>query len=103
VVRALLIVTILLGCHRGPSGPTWPRTASPETDGGESLAPRAATLDEEDDESPEATALDLPAALAAPLAPAAKADAPTTTARPTAAPPADEPIMTEELVIEVED
>jgi hypothetical protein len=83
-----------------PRGPTWPRAKAHEVDGGESLAPRAAAraiAAVAEDDKPDRAA-DKPAATPATPAPADKPAA----AAP-AAPASDDPVMTEEIVIEVED
>ncbi len=84
----------------GPTGPAWPRPASRDADGGESLAPRAAARAiaaiVEDDRPSERAAADRPAAAPVPAA--------SVGAAPLAATPAqDEPLPSEEIVIEVDD
>ncbi|HEX3757920.1 MAG TPA: hypothetical protein VHW23_04420 [Kofleriaceae bacterium] len=85
---------------RGPAGPAWPRPAPREADGGESLAPRAAARAiaaiVEDDHAAERAVAATPAAAPSPAA--------STAAAPAAATPAqDEPLPSEEIVIEVDD
>jgi hypothetical protein len=98
----LALAACSMACSgRGPAGPVWPKPASREADGGESLAPRAAARAiaaiVEEDRPAERAATAAPAA--APV-PAASAGA----AAPAAAAPAqDEPLPTEEIVIEVDD
>ena len=89
----------------GPAGPSWPRAATHEVDGGESLAPRAAAraiaaIVEEDRVADRAVA-DKPAAAAAPAmaAPTGTGDR----AAPPAAPAPEELMTGEEIVIEVDD
>jgi hypothetical protein len=105
-MRAGLIVLALAACSAPAArGPAWPQTRSRAVDGGESLAPRAAarsiTAVVEDDK-PDRSAADKPAAPSASSATPA-----TTTPDKPAAPPAvanpDEPVITDEIVIEVED
>jgi hypothetical protein len=83
-----------------PAGPAWPKPAIREADGGESLAPRAAARAiaaiVEDDRPAERAAATTPAAAPAPVASGA-------TGAPAAAPAQDEPLPTEEIVIEVDD
>jgi hypothetical protein len=104
-MRWLFVALILgTGCGaRGPQGPAWPKAAERETDGGESLAPRQSKVvaldadpdDEEDDDKPAvATPAVTPAATPAGTAPAVTTPAVTTP---------DEPIMTEDIVIEIDD
>jgi hypothetical protein len=100
VMLVLVLAACSMACSvRGPAGPAWPRPAAREVDGGESLAPRAAAraiaaIVEEAHPAERAIA-DKPAApaTASPAAPAA----------PAAAPAQDEPLPSEEIVIEVDD
>jgi hypothetical protein len=86
------------GHGSGASGPAWPRSAERESDGGESLAPRAAAravaAAVDDDRPAERSTSERPAA-----APAASASAPATAAP---APTTDDTNL-EEIVIEVDD
>lgn len=97
-MRLGLLVFTLAACSSSASAkPAWPKARPREVDGGESLAPRAAAraiaaVVEED--KPAAT----PAtAAAAPIS----VDKPA--AAPAPAPASDEPITTEEIIIEIED
>ena len=99
-----LLLAIALACSTGcaaraPAGPTWPRPADREADGGESLAPRAAARAiaaiVEDDRAVDRAGGDKPAAAAAPPT-GDRAAAPT-------APAAEEPVNLEEIVIEVDE
>lgn len=97
-MRLGLLVFALAACSSSASAkPVWPKARPREVDGGESLAPRAAARAiaavVEDDKPAVTTAA--PAAAAAPVdkTPAAAPVAPAT----------DEPIITEEIVIEIED
>jgi hypothetical protein len=95
----VLAVAGAVACSpRGPTGPAWPRPAARETDGGESLAPRAAARAiaaiVEDDHAAERAVAATPAAAPSPAASAAPAPA---------APAQDEPLPSEEIVIEVDD
>ena len=98
-MRFGLLVFVLAACSSSASAnPAWPKARPHEVDGGESLAPRAAARAiaavVEDDKSAVAPAAP-PAPAAAPVdKPAAAAPA---------APASDEPIITEEIVIEIED
>ena len=97
----LALAACSMACSgHGPAGPAWPKPAEHRVDGGESLAPRAAARAiaaiVEDDRPAERAVTDKPAA-----APAPASTAPTA---PVAATPAqDEPLPTEEIVIEVDD
>lgn len=101
----LALATCSMACSgRGPAGPAWPKPATRDADGGESLAPRAAAraiaARVEDDRPAEHAVADKPAAAPVPAASAA----PAVSAAPAAATPAqDEPLPTEEIVIEVDD
>ncbi len=102
--RWLFLCIALAACsHSGASGPAWPKDRT-RADGGESIAPRekatavaAAEKDDadEDDAKPAEKAADKPAEKAAPAA--TEGGAPATSA----AAPSDDPITTEEIVIEV--
>lgn len=106
--RALLLASLLIaGCSsRQANSPAWPKMAERETDGGESLAPRAgakaiaateAAGDDDDDIKAVATpAAEKPAASAA----AATAEKPAAAATVTAP---EETITIEDIVIEIED
>jgi hypothetical protein len=98
----LALVACSMACSgRAPAGPAWPKPAAPPVDGGESLAPRAAARAiaaiVEEERPAERAAADKPAAAPA----AASAAAPAAPA--TATPGQDEPLPTEEIVIEVDD
>jgi hypothetical protein len=101
-MRLGLLVIALLGCsHPRPTGPAWPELHARETDGGESLAPRAAAraiaAAGEDDHAADRAAGDKPAAPATPAsAPPEKPAAGTVTVT-------EEPLNAEDLVIEVDD
>jgi len=94
----LALAAYSMACSgRGPAGPAWPRPASRDADGGESLAPRAAARAiaaiVEDDRPAERAAADRPAAAPVPAASAG--------ASPAAATPAqDEPLPSDEIVID---
>jgi hypothetical protein len=103
LVRRALLVILLAACSAPASrGPAWPKLADREVDGGESLAPHTASTVEgvvevSEDTEEDGEAEDKPAA-AAP----AKAETPTGAASGSSATP-EEPITTEDIVIEVED
>lgn len=101
--RVLFCVTVALAActHSGSSGPAWPKDRT-RADGGESIAPRetskaVAIVEQEADADDDAKPADKPADKPAEK-PAAAAEAGTPVA-PAAA--AEEPITTEEIVIEV--
>jgi hypothetical protein len=100
VVLALAACSMACSGHV-PTGPAWPKPVARQVDGGESLAPRAAARAiaaiVEEDRPAERAAADKPSAAPA----AAGAAAPAASA--TAAPAQDEPLPTEEIVIEVDD
>jgi len=102
-MRLGLLVIALAACSSpAAAGPSWPKATAREVDGGESLAPRAAARAiaalVEDDK---------PADKAADKSPAASTGTGGTADKPPAATPSaltpDDPIMTEEIVIEIED
>jgi len=100
----LLALVLLAACGsaRPTSGPAWPKAAAKETDGGESLAPRAkaasvAAIEEDSDEEvAPTTTTDKPAEKAA-TPEGVKATT------PEAATPPEITITTEEIVIEIDD
>jgi hypothetical protein len=103
-MRLGLLVIALAACSSpAGAGPSWPKAAVREVDGGESLAPRAAaraiTAIVEDDKPADKAAADMPAAPAASTA-GSTADR-SAAATPAATP--DDPIMTEDIVIEIEE
>ncbi|MBA3461698.1 MAG: hypothetical protein H0T46_17170 [Deltaproteobacteria bacterium] len=107
--RALLLASLLIaGCSsRQANSPAWPKMAERETDGGESIAPRAgavviaAAKDEaanDDDSNVVVTpAAEKPAASATP----AKDEKPSAAAATVTAP--EETITIDDIVIEIED
>ena len=104
-MRLVLAIFLLAACSaKASSGPAWPRMTEKETDGGESLAPRAkasavAASETADDDKPAKTE-DKPAA-STPAKPDAETTKPASTAPAQA--PDDIVITTEEIVIEIED
>ena len=103
-MRRWLFVLALAGCtHTGSSGPAWPKDRD-RADGGESIAPRessksvAVALDQDSDDDDDAKPADKPAEKPSDK-PAASTEAGAAAA--SAAPASEEPIQTEEIVIEV--
>jgi hypothetical protein len=97
-MRRCWLLLVLAGCVHGSSSPAWPKSSSADDDGGESLAPRAAAHEvtaKADDST------DTPAAPATATPAAAPTTVPATT--PAATTPTEEPVQTEEMVIEIED
>ena len=100
---ALLAVFALTACsHAKAKGPAWPEPSKTAEDGGESLAPHetstvAAALEKSDDATPDAE--DKPAASVPAAAPE---DKPATMSQPTA-PANDDVIMSDEIIIEIDD
>jgi len=98
------LVIVLAACSSSAAaGPAWPRSTPHDTDGGESLAPRAVarsvTARDPGDKSAERPPADRPAGVS--ISPPVPTDRPAVTAPP---PPAsDEPVTTEDIVIEIED
>lgn len=104
VLFAILVASA--GCHGSKqSGPAWPTPSATAEDGGESIAPRsssiASAVEKSVDDSDDGDAKDEPAADDA--KPAAASDIKEITPEPQSAAPTDEPIITDELIIEIED
>jgi len=102
-----LLVVMLLGtaaCHGAKqTGPAWPAPSTTADDGGESIDPRATTIAaaiEKPDEKDDAPAA--PAAEAAKPAATPEADKPAAAPAATQAPEGDV-IMSEEIIIEIDD
>jgi hypothetical protein len=103
VLLAILVASA--GCHGSKaSNPAWPAPSTTADDGGESLAPRQTSVaaaveksadDKNDDDE------DKPAATDA--KPAAASDIKEITPTPQTGTPDDEPIITDELIIEIEE
>ena len=103
-----VVVAILLGaaaCHGAKqAGPAWPAPSTTADDGGESIAPRDRTVaaaveksaDDDDDKDAK------PAADAAKPT-AASEDKPATPAATPTAPAVDDVIITDDIIIEIED
>jgi hypothetical protein len=103
-MRGGFVVIALLGCSQPAStGPAWPKLHAHDSDGGESLAPRAAAraiaAATEDDRPAERAAGDKAAPVPAAATPAAASDKPVGTPSVTVT---EEPINAEEMVIEVD-
>lgn len=102
MLRAAFAILLVAACGAGrSSGPAWPKPQPSETDGGESLAPHQASsvaAVEAADSDPKASE---PAA-AAEKKPE-KTEKPAEKPAEPAAPKEPEVIMTEEIVIEIED
>jgi len=105
-MRLGLLVIALAGCSTpATTGPAWPKPRIRAIDGGESLAPRPAARTiaaiVEDDKPADKAAADKPAA------PSSDGPGGTAADKPAAATPVmtpqDDPIMTEDIVIEIED
>jgi len=108
VLFAIALAASSAACASHPvTGPAWPRTADRESDGGESLAPRAAARAiaaiSEDDRVADRAA-DKPAAAASSAAASASASsAAETPAVSGSVSVSDEALTTEEIVIEVDE
>jgi len=99
----VLLLFVLLGCARSHS-PDWPKASTTAKDGGESLAPREARAVTAIEASPDET----PSAASADSTPVKAAASPGTPITPVAAPAAaapsgaEDPLTTEEIVIEID-
>ena len=102
-MRGMLLALLLAGCGAHAStGPAWPKLHEVETDGGEALAPRAsnqvaAAVEEDDDDAKPAADEAKPAAAATDTPEVAPAQT-----SPGAA-PQEEPIMGEDITIEIDE
>lgn len=102
-VAAVLCLAMGCGAHGDP-GPAWPKRLDPEVDGGESLAPRTASVvaasekkDEDEDEAkPDAKTDD-----AAKTIELKSDDAKDTDAKPATS--TDDVIIIDDIIIEIED
>jgi hypothetical protein len=100
-----LVAVVLAGCaSHAASGPSWPKLHDTGKDGGESLTPHVANSAVAAVEKSGADEEPVKPAAASVVAPAATPKEPGVTA-PTApvATPIDEPIITEDIVIEIDD
>jgi hypothetical protein len=106
-MRRLLLVVALgvsaAACsHAKSTGLAWPEPSKTADDGGESIAPHeastvAAAIEKSDDEPEAKAAVDTPAAT-----PAASEDKPASAPAATP-PPNDDVIMSDEIIIEIDD
>jgi hypothetical protein len=106
-MRGGLLAIALFACsHPRPTGPVWPKTHVHDSDGGESLAPRAAARAiaavVDDDRPTDRAAGEKPAvpAAAGTATPGASTDKPALTPSVTVT---EEPLTAEEMVIEIDD
>jgi hypothetical protein len=109
-MRPGLVVILLAACSAAPpAGPAWPKLSPRTDDGGESLAPREGTqafVAIEAEKPAQGAAVDAPATDPAAAPTGADAAAKPGTSPSEATDPAvtaEEPFMTEEIVIEIED
>lgn len=102
----LLLAAGIAACgHARDTGPAWPAASTTDEDGGESLEPRAsspvaAAIEDADEDEEEAADTDDAGSKTDDAAPA-KTDSDQTA--PSSEPTTDEPVMTEEIIIEIED
>jgi hypothetical protein len=106
--QVALVLAVCSSCTASAQAsrrPAWPKPAAREVDGGESLAPRAAARAiaaiAEDDRPADKAAVDKPVPAAAAGSAGSAVDKPA--AGLSALPASDDPITTEEIVIEIED
>jgi len=102
-MRRLLFVVMLSACtHAHTTGPAWPEPSKTADDGGESIAPHetsavAAAIEKSEEPAEKAAAAEPEAA--AKEAPAEDKPA----AAPAASPANDDVIMSDEIIIEIDD
>lgn len=101
MVRVAIVVGLLAGCSAHAKAPAWPKQSVKDTDGGESLAPRTPAAVAAIEDADDAVEVDAKPDVKPdkPDKPKATPETPKGTA--TAVP--DEPIMTDEIVIEIDD
>jgi len=108
-MRLGLLVIVLAGCSTPATpGPAWPKARVRPIDGGESLAPRPAARAiaaiVEDDKPADRPAADRPVASPAGGLGSSTVDKPAVLTPAATTPPSDDdPLMTEDIVIEIED
>ena len=96
------LVIVLAACSSSAAArPAWPKQTLHETDGGESLAPRAAARSVAARGEADRLAASAPDKPSAPAASAATAERPAQAAPAVA--PSDEPVNTEDIIIEIEE
>lgn len=102
-MRVVLVVVLLAACGGTPRGPAWPKDRTPETDGGESIAPRPTTavLDDGHDEIELDFGITPSVEKDKPIG-EKKPETPTGVTPGTSTTP-DPIIITDEIVIEIED
>lgn len=98
---AAFALAMLAACAGSARGPAWPTRSEPETDGGESLAPRTASVVEASEaEKPTAKIEEKVEVKADDAKPA---DKPADAAKATTTTPSDDVIIIDDIVIEIED
>lgn len=107
LVATLIVVALAAGCGKTKaSGPAWPAPSTTAEDGGESLEPQSTTVATSLEKADDKTEVDkAPAAAAEPTdkpAAATEAEKPATVTPPTQ-PTSDEVIMSEEIIIEIDE
>jgi hypothetical protein len=107
IARVVVAASLLAGCGiRGHDAVAWPKPSAhdepSDKDGGESLAPHQAHAAAAAIEAEEDVRVPLPAPSVAPVAAAAVVEA-VPDAAPVPAAVAEDPMMTEDIVIEVDD
>jgi hypothetical protein len=100
----LAIAMTAIGCHPAkPAAPAWPAPSTTADDGGESIAPASNTVAAvEQSEDNEVETTEVPEILPKPGAPAAEPETPAVDS-PDSQPTTDGVIMSEELIIEIDD
>src|ERR1700733_8424673 len=100
-MRRFLVVVVLAACApHSASGPAWPKAATTETDGGESLEPHESHQVAEAIEKSDAAAKPTAAAAAPTVAPT---DVVAPVVAPSVSQPIEDTITTEDIIIEIDD
>jgi hypothetical protein len=104
VVAILLGLAAASGCHHAKqTGPSWPAPSTTADDGGESIAPREHTVASAVEKSADADEADDDEVVESSKPAATSEDKPATPAAQPATPPADDVIITDDIIIEIDE
>lgn len=105
-LSVVLLALAFAGCHSAkPASPAWPAPSTTAEDGGESIEPHstavAASIERSDSDDEDDASVDVPAEIPAKAA-TPEPDKPPTISPPTQ-PTSDDVIISEEIIIEIDD